>query len=181
MLYTAGAQLFCSSLRVNDRFKKILSGQRQKRCCAKHSHAIEILERLEACDDLYFDSASQIRTPAWSTGRIVLVGDAAYCPCLLSGEGAGLALAGAYLLAGELQRAGGDHTMAFRAYERRFRDFIERKQQSAEQFATSFTPKTHLGLFVRDLVLRLTALPMVSNPLMHRFVTDRFQLPDYPD
>jgi 2-polyprenyl-6-methoxyphenol hydroxylase-like FAD-dependent oxidoreductase len=69
----------------------------------------EILERLEACDGLYFDSVSQIRTPAWSTGRIVLVGDAAYCPSLLAGEGAGFAMAGGYLLAGELQRANGDH------------------------------------------------------------------------
>jgi len=140
----------------------------------------EILERLETCGDLYFDSVSQIRMAAWSKGRIVLVGDAAYCPSLLSGEGAGFALAGAYLLAGELQRASGDHVTAYRAYERRFRDFFERKQQSAVQFATSFTPKTRLGLFVRDLVLRLTAFPLISNWLMRRFVTDQFELPDYP-
>src|SRR5262249_8605585 len=76
------------------------------------------------CDDLYFDSISQVRMPAWSKGRIGLVGDAAYCPSLLAGEGAGFALAGAYLLAGELQRASGDHLTAFRAYEQRFRPFI---------------------------------------------------------
>jgi 2-polyprenyl-6-methoxyphenol hydroxylase-like FAD-dependent oxidoreductase len=141
----------------------------------------EILQRLEVSDDLYFDSVSQIQMPAWSKGRIVLVGDAAYCPSLLAGEGAGFAMAGAYLLAGELEGGSGDHLVAYRAYEERFRAFIERKQQSAQQFATSFTPKTHLGLFVRDLVLRLTALPLVSNSLMRRFVTDRFELPDYPD
>ena len=140
----------------------------------------EILQRLETCDALYFDSVSQTRMPTWSKGRIVLVGDAAYCPSLLSGEGAGFAMAGAYLLAGELQRASGDHAMAYRAYETRFRDFIERKQESARQFATSFTPKTRLGLFVRDLVLRFTAFSPVSAWLMHRFVTDRFELPDYP-
>jgi 2-polyprenyl-6-methoxyphenol hydroxylase-like FAD-dependent oxidoreductase len=141
----------------------------------------EILQRLETCDDLYFDSVSQIRTPSWSRGRVTLIGDAAYCPSLLAGEGAGFALAGAYILAGELHQANGDHVVAYRAYERRFRPFIERKQKSAAQFATSFTPKTRLGLFVRDLVLRLTAFPMVSNSLMRRFVTDRYQLPDYPD
>lgn len=140
----------------------------------------EILQRLERCDDLYFDSVSQIRMPAWSTGRIVLVGDAAYCPSLLSGEGAGFALAGAYILAGELHRANDDHALGYRHYEQRFRPFLERKQQSAQQFATSFTPKTHLGLCVRDLVLRLTAFPPVSNWLMRRFVTDRFELPEYP-
>jgi 2-polyprenyl-6-methoxyphenol hydroxylase-like FAD-dependent oxidoreductase len=139
----------------------------------------EILERLEVCDDLYFDSVSQIRMPAWSKGRIVVVGDAAYCPSLLAGEGAGFALAGAYFLAGELQRTSGDHETAYRAYEQRFRAFIERKQKSAQQFATSFTPKTRLGLLVRDLVLRLTAFPPVSDWLMRRFVIDRFELPDY--
>jgi 2-polyprenyl-6-methoxyphenol hydroxylase-like FAD-dependent oxidoreductase len=140
----------------------------------------EILQRLKTCGDLYFDSVSQIQMPAWSKGRIVLVGDAAYCPSLLSGEGAGFALAGAYLLAGELQQASGDHVVAYHAYEQRFRDFIERKQRSAEQFATSFTPKTRLGLSVRDLVLRFTAFSPVANWLMRRFVTDRFELPDYP-
>ena len=141
----------------------------------------EILQRLEVCEDLYFDSVSQIQMPTWSKGRIVLVGDAGYCPSLLAGEGAGFAMGGAYLLAGELQRASGDHLVAYRAYEERFRAFIERKQRSAHQFATSLTPKTHLGLFVRDLVLRLTAFPIISNSLMRRFVTDRFHLPDYPD
>jgi 2-polyprenyl-6-methoxyphenol hydroxylase-like FAD-dependent oxidoreductase len=141
----------------------------------------EILERLEACDDLYFDSVSQIRVPSWSKGRIVLVGDAAYCPSLLAGEGAGFALAGVYLLAGELQRASGDHAVAYRGYEQRFRAFIKRKQQSAVQFASSFTPKTRLGLFVRDFVLRLTALSTIRSLLVRRFVTDQFELPDYPD
>jgi len=39
--------------------------------------------------------------------RTVLVGDAAYCPSLLAGEGAAFAMAGAYILAGELQRSNG--------------------------------------------------------------------------
>jgi 2-polyprenyl-6-methoxyphenol hydroxylase-like FAD-dependent oxidoreductase len=139
----------------------------------------EILERLETCGDLYFDSVSQIRLQTWSKGRVVLVGDAAYCPSLLAGEGAGLALAGAYLLAGELQRASGNHLLAYRAYEERFRNFTDRKQRSAQQFASSFTPKTRLGLFVRDLVLRATSISLVSAWLMRRFVMDRFELPDY--
>src|ERR687892_366520 len=143
------------------------------------TEAPEILQRLETCDDLYFDSVSQIRIPSWSKGQIVLVGDAAYCPSLLAGERAGFALAGAYLLAGELQRASGDHLVAYRVYEERFRAFIERKQKSARQFANSFTPKPRLGLFVRDLVLRLTAFPPVSDWLMRRFAIDRFELPDY--
>jgi 2-polyprenyl-6-methoxyphenol hydroxylase-like FAD-dependent oxidoreductase len=140
----------------------------------------QILAAMESCPELYFDRVSQIRMPSWSRGRATLIGDAAYCPSLLAGEGTGFALAGAYLLAGELQRASGDYVLAYRAYEQRFRPFIERKQQSAAQFATSFTPKTRPGLLVRDLVLQFAAFSPVSHWLMRRFVTDRFKLPDYP-
>jgi 2-polyprenyl-6-methoxyphenol hydroxylase-like FAD-dependent oxidoreductase len=73
------------------------------------------------------------------------------------------------------------HKIAYHAYEYRFRDFVDRKQQSAQQFATSFTPKTHLGLFVRDFGLRLTAFSTINALLMRRFMTDQFELPDYPD
>lgn len=138
----------------------------------------EIESRLEACDDLYFDAVSQITLPRWSEGRTALVGDAAYCPSLLAGEGAAFAMAGAYILAAELDRAGSDYRKAFGAYERRFRPFIERKQKSARAFASSFAPKTSFGLFLRDQVLRLSAIPAVSDFLMRRFVADRFSLPE---
>jgi hypothetical protein len=55
-----------------------------------------------------------------------------------------------------------------------------RKQKPPQWFASSFTPKTRLGLFVRALVLRATSISFVSNSLMSRFVADQFQLPDYP-
>jgi 2-polyprenyl-6-methoxyphenol hydroxylase-like FAD-dependent oxidoreductase len=110
---------------------------------------------------------------------VALVGDAAYCPSLLAGEGSAFAMAGAYILAGELQRSGGDYARAFAAYEQSFRPFIERKQRSARAFASSFTPATALGLFVRDVVLRLGAIPVVADSLLRRFVVDRFELPAY--
>ena len=138
----------------------------------------EIEKRLDLCEDLYFDSVSQIALPAWSQGRIALVGDAAYCPSLLAGEGSAFAMAGAYILAGELDKAAGDHTRAFAAYQSRFRPFIERKQKSARAFASSFAPKTSFGLFIRDLVLRMSSAPFVADFLMSRFTDDRLTLPD---
>ncbi|MGH8163377.1 MAG: FAD-binding domain [Rhodanobacteraceae bacterium] len=140
----------------------------------------EVLRALDRCQDLYFDSVSQIQMPRWSRGRSVLVGDAAFCPSLLAGEGAAFAMAGAYILAGELERAGGDHALAFRAYEERFRPFIQRKQRSAAQFAGSFAPRTRFGLFVRDQVLHLAArFRPVANYLIRQFVRDDFALPRY--
>jgi 2-polyprenyl-6-methoxyphenol hydroxylase-like FAD-dependent oxidoreductase len=138
----------------------------------------EIVRRLDACNDLYFDAVSQVTLPCWSQGRAALIGDAAYCPSLLAGEGTAFAMAGAYILVGELDRAGGDYAHAFAAYERSFRPFIERKQKSARAFASSFTPKSRFGLFVRDQVLRLSAIPAVADWLMRRYVADGFLLPD---
>lgn len=57
-----------------------------------------ILAAMEQADDIYFDSISQIRMDAWAKGRVALVGDAAACPSLIAGEGAGFALAEAYVL-----------------------------------------------------------------------------------
>ena len=140
----------------------------------------EILRALDRCDDLYFDSVSQIRMPAWSRGRSVLLGDAASCPSLLAGEGTAFAMAGAYILAGELAHADGDFRRAFAAYEEKFRPFIERKQRSAARFANSFAPRTRFGLFVRDQVLNLASRfrPM-ADFLMRQFVRDDFVLPRY--
>ncbi len=140
----------------------------------------EILRRLETCEHFYFDAVSQIHMPQWWNGRTVLVGDAAYCPSLLAAEGAAFAMAGAYILAGELARADGNYAQAFRAYEERFRPFIERKQRGAENFASSFTPSTKFGLFIRDLVLRSASFPWVADWLMRRYVSDQFDLPHYP-
>ncbi|HEX5502737.1 MAG TPA: FAD-dependent oxidoreductase, partial [Thermomicrobiales bacterium] len=58
--------------------------------------------------DLYYDTVAQVELPTWSRGRVTLVGDAAGCVSLLAGQGASLALAGAYALAQELGRANGD-------------------------------------------------------------------------
>jgi 2-polyprenyl-6-methoxyphenol hydroxylase-like FAD-dependent oxidoreductase len=151
--------------------------------CDEWGEIPEILRRLDRCDDLYFDSVSQIRMPRWSCGRSVLLGDAAYCPSLLAGAGSCYAMAGAYILAGELERAEGDHVAAFERYEQKFRPFLEEKQQSAVQFATSFAPHTRFGLFVRDQVLRVAArFRPVTNWLMERFVSDHYSLPSYdPD
>lgn len=138
----------------------------------------EIRRHLEGCMELYFDSVSQIELGAWSKGRIALVGDAAYAPSLLAGEGSALAMAGAYILAGELRHAAG-HVSAFAAYEQKFRPFLERKQKAARAFASSFAPKTRIGLWIRDLVLRSTRFPPIGKLLMRGFVKHTLSLPLY--
>jgi 2-polyprenyl-6-methoxyphenol hydroxylase-like FAD-dependent oxidoreductase len=139
----------------------------------------EILAALDACDALYFDRVSQIRMPAWSKDRVALIGDAAYCPSLLAGEGSALAMVGAYVLAGELKRANGDHGAAFARYEKHLSGLIARKQKAAVAFAASFAPRTRFGIALRNLVTRAFGLPFVTDLVLGASLRDDIDLPDY--
>jgi 2-polyprenyl-6-methoxyphenol hydroxylase-like FAD-dependent oxidoreductase len=138
-----------------------------------------MLEALQRTDELYFDPVSQIHMPSWHLGRIALVGDAAFCPSLLAGQGSALAMVSAYVLAGELRRSGGDHGTAFARYEGLLRDFIIGKQKAAGKFAGAFAPRTRLGLFARNQVTKIMALPHVAEWALGSSITDRLELPDY--
>jgi 2-polyprenyl-6-methoxyphenol hydroxylase-like FAD-dependent oxidoreductase len=140
----------------------------------------EIAAAIERCDDFYFDSVCQIRMPAWSRGRVVLLGDAAYCPSLLAGEGASFAMAGAYILAGELASSDGQVESAFWLYEQRLKGFIERKQRAALRLGGWFAPRTRFGLLIRNELTRLAATSALSNLILRPMVADDLRLPDYP-
>ncbi|GAA3117127.1 FAD-dependent monooxygenase [Nonomuraea salmonea] len=84
----------------------------------------EIMDAVRDAREVYFDSLSQVRIDRYSQGRVVLLGDAAYGNTL-GGFGTGLAVVGAYVLAGELAAAGGDHRAAFAEYERQFRPYAK--------------------------------------------------------
>jgi 2-polyprenyl-6-methoxyphenol hydroxylase-like FAD-dependent oxidoreductase len=139
----------------------------------------EILARLDVASELYFDSVSQIRMPHWTKGRVALIGDAAHSPSLLAGAGSAFAMLGAYLLAGELRKAGGDHTQAFAVYEKRLMPFMKRQQKAAEGFAGSFAPKTALGLVFRNAVLNLMNIPPLGAWLTRQMLGENFAIPDY--
>ena len=142
-----------------------------------------ILDRLDEASELYYDRVSQIRLDAWSHGRVALLGDAAFCISLMAGQGSGLAMAAAYVLAGELGGAGGRHEEAFRNYEALLRSHVASKQKAAERFSAAFAPRTALSLFVRNQVIRACAVPGVAGLAVGREMTDSFRLPyyDWPD
>jgi 2-polyprenyl-6-methoxyphenol hydroxylase-like FAD-dependent oxidoreductase len=141
-----------------------------------------LVAAMRTAEDFFFDTVSQIRMPAWSAGRVALVGDAAYAPALLSGQGTSLALIGAYVLAGELAAAGGDHGVAFTAYERALRPFVERNQKLATTGGDTLIPRTRTALWLRDRFLAvLPHLGPVKRLLMGRIdeAARSFALPDY--
>ena len=139
----------------------------------------EILDGLDRADSIYFDRVSQIHLPRWSSGRVGLLGDAAACPSLLAGEGTGLAMLEAYVLAGELHRAGADHVRAFAQYERRLRRFVAAKQRAALRLRGFFTPRNRLSLGIRNLAVRALARPFIAKRLLARSLRDDFELPQY--
>ena len=83
-----------------------------------------LLGMMPSAPDYYVDAAAQIRMDHWSQGRVVLAGDAGYCASSMSGQGASLALIGAYVLAGELAAASGAYQAAFQQYEKGMRPFV---------------------------------------------------------
>ncbi|WP_029112684.1 FAD-binding domain [Mycobacterium sp. URHB0044] len=140
----------------------------------------QILATLDDVDDLYFDVVSQIRLDRWSRGRTALVGDAAACVSLLAGEGTGLAMTEAYVLAGELACAGRDYRRAFDAYETRLRPFVEGKQAAAQKYLPVFATQTRLGLWFRDAAMRAMNFRPLAELLLSRSLRDDFELPTYP-
>jgi 2-polyprenyl-6-methoxyphenol hydroxylase-like FAD-dependent oxidoreductase len=88
-----------------------------------------LLAQLDDTPDFYLDQVAQVVMDHWSSGRVGLLGDAAFSSSPMSGQGTGLALVGAYLLAGELAAAGWDPEAGFAAYEARMRPFVEANQE----------------------------------------------------
>ncbi|AKS35288.1 FAD-binding domain [Mycolicibacterium goodii] len=137
-----------------------------------------IIEALGEVEDLYLDVVSQIRIDRWSQGRTVLVGDAAACISLLGGEGTGLAMTEAYVLAGELATHT-DHRDAFAAYESALRPLVADKQAAARRYLSVFVPNSKPGIIFRDLCMRAMNTAPKSERLLARAFSDDFELPGY--
>ncbi|MGW5712932.1 FAD-dependent monooxygenase [Streptomyces olivaceus] len=134
-----------------------------------------MVAEMRAAEDLFVDAISQIRMTQWSQGRVALVGDAAYAPSFLTGQGTSLALVGAYVLAGELATHA-DHTEAFDAYDRVMRPFAALNQKLANGGDTPLFPATEESLQERNAALRaLSTLPADSGDDAYSALA----LPDY--
>lgn len=135
----------------------------------------ELLPRVQASSSFYLDSISRVELDDYAKGRVVLLGDSAYGNTL-GGFGTGLAIVGAYVLAGELRRAGGDHTAAFRRYTEVFRPYAKvSRQGNAGRF---LAPGTAMGIRMRNWVFKRAALFGALMKLTDRFAT-KIDLPEY--
>ncbi|MBV7707964.1 FAD-dependent monooxygenase [Nocardia nova] len=110
-----------------------------------------MMAELSGLDSFYLDSIGQVRMKGrYTTGRIALVGDSAYGNTL-GGFGTGLAVVGAYVLAGELALADGDHTAAFARYDELMKRYAKIAGNSnAGRF---LAPRTARGIRMRNWFL----------------------------
>jgi 2-polyprenyl-6-methoxyphenol hydroxylase-like FAD-dependent oxidoreductase len=138
-----------------------------------------VVEAIRDSGDIYFDSLSQVRMPAMSAGRVALAGDAAYCPTLVTGAGTTLAMVGAYLLAGELHAAAGDHERAFAAYQRRFQPIVAKAQRGTSQGIDMLVPATAGAIRRRNQLTRLAPLSVLFTRATRRFARQGPGLADY--
>ncbi|WP_433216284.1 FAD-dependent monooxygenase [Microtetraspora malaysiensis] len=127
----------------------------------------ELLERVRAANDIYFDSVSQVRLPQWSSGRVAVLGDAASCLSLF-GDGSTLAIAGAFTLAEELAAARTDPETAFRRYESRHRTLVEPKLRGFGSASALLIPATRRGIAVRNLATHLFPMMAAAGSLRRR-------------
>ncbi|MFJ8433555.1 FAD-dependent monooxygenase [Kitasatospora sp. NPDC094019] len=134
-----------------------------------------LLESLAGAEDLYFDSISRADVPSWSTGRVALVGDAA-CGATIGGMGTGTGIVAAYVLAGELAAAAGDHATAFARYEGLLREYARGCQKGGDRAGRFLAPGA-VGLRLRNWSLNR---PRILDWMIEegRKAT-RLDLPDY--
>ena len=114
----------------------------------------ELIDTLPRATDVYFDTVSQVRMDNWRQGRVALVGDAAYAPAFLSGQGTSIAIAGAYVLASELNRYDRPES-AFAAYEHRMRSYVLKNQDLALRSDATVLSRTGGQLLRRNATLCL--------------------------
>ncbi|WP_342108355.1 FAD-dependent monooxygenase [Methylobacterium sp. SI9] len=135
-----------------------------------------VLAGLEATDDFYVDVLRQVRMKRWSAGRVVLIGDAAWCATPLAGIGTTLAITGATVLSGALARSD-DVAAAFADYGRAMRPFVEKGQAVPAIAPKLMNPRSRLGIGLLHGALRIASRPALRR-LSAKLFTGRAEEPE---
>lgn len=145
-----------------------------------------VVRGMHECDDWHFTRLAQIKLPAWHVGRCALVGDAAYCPTPLTGQGTSMALIGSYILAGELAANPTNPQAAFAAYKRMFDPYVnkEGKIPFGGRAHNIFVPESRLALSIVRQLYRAFSYGYGSSLLKlasaQNKAEDMYKLPMYP-
>lgn len=146
-----------------------------------------ILDAFEQTDDLYCEDLVQVKAPRYSKGRVVMIGDAAFCATPESGQGTTLSLCSAYILAHELAKAGSDYRKGFEAYEQEMRPVAVKAQKLPPGSPGIVHPESEWAVWALKVVASLgeiiIALPwpecLVNWVTSQDFGTNKIRVPDY--
>lgn len=127
-----------------------------------------LLADVADAEAIFLDTLTQIQMPSWHQGRVALVGDACGCPTSMSGQGASMAMGGAYLLAQALHEMPNSEA-AFLRYEQQMRAPVERRQKNARDLAKAFLPDSKLGLVMQQLMMKVVLRESFSGLLRQQF------------
>lgn len=135
----------------------------------------EIIDEASKKEKLFFDQVTQIRIhDKWHKNRVVLIGDAAFCITLLSGQGSSMAMTAAYVLSEQLNKNEDNVTQAFESYERELRPMIETMQKKAVKNAATYVPSTKFNLWIRNLFAPLVFKKIFSPLLIKQLGADNY-------
>lgn len=153
----------------------------------------EIIRGMEEADDFYCERMGVVNLDSWSRGRVVLVGDAAYCPSAMTGMGTPCAMVGAYILAGEISKccAKGtgskeDIAEAFKSYEDKLKPFMVNVQKGLmdDHDYMSRLPSSTLGITVVYLLFAIASflrLDVLAQWILREDCNKDWKLPEYPN
>ena len=146
-----------------------------------------LLKGMHESEDFYMQHIAQVRLNRWSSGRVVVVGDAGYSPSPFTGMGTSLAFIGAYILAGEISRQPNNIPAALNSYERLLRPYVESVQKLPPGIPWIINPQSTWGVKVLENVLWAIGTLVASGliTLLSKVVaylpigSEEFKLPDY--
>ncbi|KAF4454956.1 hypothetical protein F53441_2613 [Fusarium austroafricanum] len=140
------------------------------------------LDGMKSTENFYSHECVQVQTSTWHKGRVVLLGDAGYCPSPFSGMGTTLSFVGAYVLAGEISKNPDNLPLAFRNYDKTLRPFVDEVQNIKIWAIRAFIPETQLGVMILRWVGWLICVLRIPD-LISRFMSEEkggWPLPKYP-
>jgi 2-polyprenyl-6-methoxyphenol hydroxylase-like FAD-dependent oxidoreductase len=153
-----------------------------------HPQVDDWLGEIDRTPAFYFDAITQLRMNIWSRRRVTLVGDAGYCPGPAVGGSTSLAVLGAYVLAGELAKADGDHLRAFAAYELQMHEPVHLSRTFARGAARTLIPGSRAGVWALTRGVQLVSLmPGSLSRALAKLNTkgvrvyDSMRVPDYSE
>lgn len=143
----------------------------------------EALQGMMDSKDFYANEILQVKAPSLFKGRVVMIGDAGYAAGP-TGGGTTLALAGAYVLAGEVGKHKGNLSAGLKAYEERMRPLIKDLQTIPAIVPTVMAPQTAWGIWLRNHIFAFVAWTRIVEYVQQFFAgafasSDKFPLPDY--